>query len=406
MKTTIVYDHRNRAKGEGPLELRITNNGAVYYIATGIRVLRSEWKHDEVVNRDDCDQLNRRLTALRKRLDDELSAWIETGEPLDIAEIKRRITSPAVKGEEKPGTDMYDWMKVQVEQLTLREGTVKHYITLIARMREYGRMMAWDDLTTENIYQWDSWLHRLKKPATDAGRKAGVETGYISDAAVYNYHKCLKALIARAVRFGIADKNPYERLRGVFKRGERDTVDYLTADEMKAIEQIRPTPGSTMAVVRDLFVFQMYTGMSFSDMQRFDIGDYRMENGQWVTVRERTKTGVAFISQLLPPVVEVLGRYGMQLPEITNQKYNELLKYLGEVAGIRKRITSHMARHTFATWALHNKVELHVVSQMLGHTNTTMTQRYAKTLGVDVRAAFDELKRRYNSDVENTNLIN
>ena len=236
-------------------------------------------------------------------------------------------------------------------------------------------------------------LHHIRKPARDADVKAGREPDYISDAAVYNYHKCMKALISRAVRFGIVDINPYNRLRGEFKRGDRDTVEYLTTEEMKAIENIHPVPGSKMAVVRDLFVFQMYTGMAFSDMQRFDINNYRLDNGQWVAINERTKTGTAYISQLLPPAVEVLEHYGMKIPKITNWRYNELLKYLGEVAGIRKRITSHMARHTFATWALHNKVELHVVSQMLGHTNTTMTQRYAKTLGVDVRAAFDELKK-------------
>lgn len=393
MKTTIVYDHRNRAKGEGPLEIRITNSGAVYYIATGIRVRRSEWKHDEIVNRDDCDMLNRRLTAIKKRLDDELSAWIETGLPLDMAEIKRRVMRPVVTDEQKSRTDMYEWMKAQLDILHLKDGTLKHYVTMIARLREYGRMMSWRDLTTENIYQWDAWLHHIRKPARDADVKAGREPDYISDAAVYNYHKCMKALISRAVRFGIVDINPYNRLRGEFKRGDRDTVEYLTTEEMKAIENIHPVPGSKMAVVRDLFVFQMYTGMAFSDMQRFDINNYRLDNEQWVAVNERTKTGTAYISQLLPPAVEVLEHYGMKIPKITNWRYNELLKYLGEVAGIRKRITSHMARHTFATWALHNKVELHVVSQMLGHTNTTMTQRYAKTLGVDVRAAFDELKK-------------
>ena len=393
MKTTIVYDHRNRAKGEGPLEIRITNNGSVYYIATGIRVLRSEWKHDEIVNRDECDMLNRRLTAIKKRLDDELSAWIETGLPLDMAEIKRRVMHPVVADEKKSRTDMYDWMKEQLDTLPLKNGTLSHYVTMIARLREYGRMMSWEDLTTENIYQWDAWLHHIRKPAKDADVKAGREPDYISDAAVYNYHKCLKALVSRAVRFGIVDMNPYNRLRGEFKRGDRDTVEYLTTEEMKAIENIHPVPGSKMAVVRDLFIFQMYTGMAFSDMQRFDINNYRLDDGQWVAVNERTKTGTAYISQLLPPAVEVLEHYGMKIPKIANWRYNELLKYLGEVAGIRKRITSHMARHTFATWALHNKVELHVVSQMLGHTNTTMTQRYAKTLGVDVRAAFDELKK-------------
>lgn len=393
MKTAIIFDHRNRANGgEGPLELRFTVDRKAYYIATGIRVRKSEWKHDEIVNRDDADILNDRLDAIKRRLDDELTAWIASGEPIDPAAVKKRVMNPG-RTEDKPCTDMYDWMDEQYRLLPYKYGTMKHYITLIARLREYGKMMSWDDLTTENLYMWDAWLHQLRKPQTDADKKAGRTAAFITDGAVYNYHKCLKALISRAVRFGIIAINPYDRLRGVFKRGDRETVEYLTEDEMKAIESIHPLPGSQMAVTRDLFVFQMYTGMAYCDAQSFDIGEYRNKDGRWVAVNERTKTGIPYISQLLPPVVDVLERYGWQVPKIQNARYNELLKYLGEVAGIRKRITSHMARHTFATWALHNKVDLHVVSQMLGHSSTLMTQRYAKTLGIDVMEAFDRLQK-------------
>lgn len=392
MNTAIVYDHRGRVKtGEGPLEVRIIVDRKPYYIGTGVRVMKSEWKNGEVVNREDSVILNERIQAVRRRVEEELTEWLKSGKPFSAKEIKKRVHSPS--GRTMPTeTDMYDWICEQYDMLPLEAGTLKHYRTLILRLREFGRMMSWRDLTVENIYMFDAWLCAMKKTQTDADRKAGREAN-IGRASVYNYHKCLKAMANRAVKFGIIDANPYDRLRGAFHRGEKDTVEFLTEDEMKAIEALRPLEGSQMAVVRDLFTFQMYTGMSYADTQSFDIGDYDKVDGHWVSVRKRTKTGSAYVSQLLPPVVDVLERYGMKVPAMPIQKYNSLLKYLGEVAGIRKRLTSHVARHTFATWALHNKVELHVVSAMLGHSSTMMTQRYAKTLGIDVRAGFDSLEK-------------
>lgn len=99
-----------------------------------------------------------------------------------------------------------------------------------------------------------------------------------------------------------------------------------------------------------------------------------------------------YVSRLLPPAVEVLQRNAFRLPQVSNQKYNAVLKNLGEAAGLRKRLTSHMARHTFATWALHHGVPIEIVSRMLGHTDITMTQRYAKVLAEDVNAQFAMLE--------------
>ena len=112
----------------------------------------------------------------------------------------------------------------------------------------------------------------------------------------------------------------------------------------------------------------------------------------WQRTAERIKTGVPYVSRLLPPAVEVLQRNSFRLPQLSNQKYNVALKNLGDAAGIRKRLTSHMARHTFATWALHHGVPIEIVSRMLGHTDIAMTQRYAKVLAEDVTAQFTALE--------------
>jgi integrase len=159
---------------------------------------------------------------------------------------------------------------------------------------------------------------------------------------------------------------------------------------MKMILNIHPVPGSQMEATRDLFVFQMLTGLSYSDAQAFDISDYKKVNGKWVAVGKRIKTGVPYISVLLPPVVDVLERHDWQTPQISNQKYNWLLKTFGSVIGI-ENMHSHLARHTFATYMLSHDVKVQNVMRMLGHKKIEQTMRYAKVLAKDITSDYERV---------------
>ena len=96
------------------------------------------------------------------------------------------------------------------------------------------------------------------------------------------------------------------------------------------------------------------------------------------------------MNQLLPPAVEVLEKYGMQVPQIVNAVYNRELKTIGKALGITTPLHSHLARHTFATWMLKNGAKFENVSKMLGHTDIKMTQRYAEVLAKDVYDDYDK----------------
>ena len=392
ISTAIIYDHYGRATSykDGPVEIRVTHARKQYYISTGVRVKKNEWRKTSglIVNRDDAEELNNRIAILRSKIEQAVNEALENGTPIIPAEIKRKAWMS-----DGSATDMYDWICEQIPMLGHKEGTLKHYVTLKYRIKEYKRMMSWSELSVENICRFDAYLHTIKRKLTDAEIKAGVKAEPIGDAAVYNYHKCLKALLNRAVLFGRIGRNPYDKLRGKFKRGEVENTEYLTDEEMQAILSIRPVRGSMMDVARDAFVIQMYTGLSYSDMQAFSINDYKLVNGTWRNTGKRIKTGVAYISQLLPPVVEVLEKYNMSIPKIGNADYNHCLKALGMAAGIEKPLHSHLARHTFATFMLRNGVPIEHVSKMLGHTNITQTQRYAKVMGMSVHEDFERIAK-------------
>ena len=392
MKITnaIVWDHRGRVPkgGVGQLEVRITIDRKSYYFGTGIKVHKSEFVAGRIVNCMGADALNDRLEIIYKKVLAYANACVRDEHAVNTEEIRHKVWQVVESQSDEP--TFITWIEKQIPLLGVSDGTAKHYHPLVARLTEFGRMNKWQDVTVENIANFDAWLHQQTKPLSDARRKTGVKPEKLSDAAVYNYHKCLKALLNRALSFGKIDANPYDRLKGKFKRGERENVEYLTEEEMRRFEAIILPSGSTLDVVHDLFIFQMYTGLSFSDMQTFDANDYKWDGKAWRDIGERIKTGVPYVSQLLPPAVKVLEKYGWEIPQLSNADYNRHLKSLGQMAGIKTRLHSHLARHTFATWMLRNGASIENVSKMLGHTNITQTQRYAK---VQAQAVYDDFNR-------------
>lgn len=314
INTSIIYDHRGRAdkNGLGPVEIRIIVDRRPYYVNTGIRVLKSNFVGGTITGRHDAKELNDRLRILYNKVLAEVNECLEKNKPLDVAYVRKKIWQA---DEELQGqsTALTDFVEEQESLMQLKPGTLKHYRTLRMRMIEYG-ITRWSDLTTENLCKFDAWLHGIKVPLSDAERKSGKEPQLISDGGVYTYHKCLKAILNRAVLFGKLDVNPYTYLRGKFKRGDKLNVEYLTQDEMDAIESLHPVPGSIMAVARDLFVFQMHTGLSFADLCAFDFSQYRLVDGKWQTIGTRVKTGVQYCAQLTDECVRILEQYNWQLP--------------------------------------------------------------------------------------------
>ena len=96
--------------------------------------------------------------------------------------------------------------------------------------------------------------------------------------------------------------------------------------------------------------------------------------------KKRCKTGVTYILPLNDTAISLLRKYDFELPIITNQKYNAHLKEIADICGIKKTLTTHLARHTAATLMPNSGIAIEVVSKILGHSNTKMTQHYAKLL--------------------------
>ena len=401
IKISLVFDHRNRtAKNEeGPVEVRVTVNRKPYYINTGVRVRKARLVGNCVrddATSNDADMLNERLTTIVAIVEKEVNKCLEARKPISVADIKTKVWDLVPMTDNETAPTIVRWIEEYTRTANIANNTRLHYLTVARRLLEFGKMVRWEQLTVDNIYAWDVWLRSQEVPLTKNQKAAGMEPQLISSDSVYNYHKYLKATINKAMKFQILTANPYDQMKGMFKRTKRDVVDYLTEAQMKKVMALTPVPGSQAALALDLFTFQMFTGLGYADTQIFDISQYRNIDGKWMHIGQRVKTGVPYVSQLLPPVVEVLERNGWQVPKMNNQRYNQMLKAIGMVIGI-ENLHSHMGRHTFATYMLSNGAKIENVSRMLGHTNITQTQRYAKVLAKDVHDDFDKIAKKLKS---------
>lgn len=242
--TAVIFDRKKQAERDkdGALEVRVTYNRKSYYIYTGMRVRAKHWA-GAVVGRPDADALNNRLRIIVARVNEKVNEFIDQRKPIDVTMIKEYIyDGTKVDGKEDR---MLAWMEYQVGQLNVCGGTRKHYELLMVRLKEFGRLRSWSDLTVENIYLWDDWLHQMenvnaRKPIRN--RLGVVST--VSDGTIHNYHKHLKALLNRAVDFGLIESSPYARLRGKFKTGDNESVEYLTEEQMKLILNTHPVSGT------------------------------------------------------------------------------------------------------------------------------------------------------------------
>jgi len=187
--------------------------------------------------------------------------------------------------------------------------------------------------------------------------------------------------IKTVVQFGIDNNrikvNPFSNIH--LRKGEK-SVQFLTEDEVATIRD-HDFHNESLNKVRDLFVFQAASGLSYSDMAKLVPEDIRRtKDGQYYIRDKRNKTGVYYTAVILEDGVRILKKYDYKLPIITNHKVNVYLKIIRDICGIEKPIFSHVARHTYATRCLNRGIRLEVVAKLLGHSTTRITQHYAKLL--------------------------
>ena len=238
--------------------------------------------------------------------------------------------------------------------------------------------MGFDDVTEQNIIHYDIYLTKKRLKFCSKW---------------HNYHRFLNSFILDAISEGLLSKNPYKRLN-INKGDDRESLHkHLTPQELAVLENAT-MPTESLERVKDMFLFQTYTCLSYSDLKNFDMKLIREVSDTKVYMGKREKTSKPFTIPLLAPALDIIEKYHGVFPVISNVKYNEYLKVVAQAAGIDKPISPHGARHTGATLLLNKGVPMPIVSRICGHSSTRITEQvYAKLLDETVVSAIQEIQK-------------
>jgi site-specific recombinase XerD len=396
-----------KANGTAPIYLRITIDGVPKEIASKRYIEPSKWdnKLQKITGiSDEVKSLNRYLKTLEQEVYDAHH---------NMMKDKTASTSTFLKAKLQ-GTDQRARMLIpifqdhnnKVETLVGQEfapGTLERYKTSLKHTIEF---LQWkysvSDIDIKEIdhsfvTEYEFFLRSVRKCANNTAVK------YIK-----NFKKIIKICISN----GWLDKDPFANYKAKIREVERD---YLTQEEVQDIYS-KEFATERLNLVKDIFVFSCFTGLAYIDVKNLTVSNISMgiDGGKWIFTH-RQKTETASRIPLLPIPEELILKYADHpqcinedklLPILSNQKMNSYLKEIADVCGIKKDLTFHIARHTFATTVtLTNGVPIESVSKMLGHKNIRTTQHYAKILDKKVSEDMDLLKSKL-SNFKDRNVSN
>jgi len=275
-------------------------------------------------------------------------------------------------------------------------GVHDSYTGLINHLTRYkGDKITFKHITKEYCNGFNEYLKTAPNGTYKRGISETYPTGILSQGTQYNYSRVLSVSLNCAVQDGIIQSNPMKTLTR-FERPKlpESSREYLTIDEVK---QLVKTP-CVKPIVKQAFLFTCFSGLRFSDVKALKWGEIQTDNdGQKLIRYTQQKTGKNEYLQVSNEALKFL-------PERNGAKDNDIIFILSDngytnqalaswvlAAGIQKRVTFHVGRHTNATLLLSLGVPIETVSKLLGHSNIKTTQIYAKVIDKNKRAAVSKL---------------
>lgn len=372
----FIYDRKKQStkKIPGTIEVAVSFQRKTKYFSTGIKVLPTEWKGNKIVGRDDADDLNLKISGTINNINDYINNLILQREDFIWEDFEAFLVSNGKRYGNRGS--FIDFVDTTIDTKTnLGKRTRDNHRKLVTSLKAFGKIKTFNDLTPANIDAYDKWLH---------------ERGY-KQATIGSYHKFLKIYIHDAIRLQIIDRSPYVGFK--VDHGKPAIRKYLTPEELENLETVELS-NPTYEKIKDLFIFQVYTGLAYVDLKKFDFQKVIKRDGKYVIHDVRQKTGQDFYIVLLSKAVNVLQKYDFKLPLITLEQYNMRLKIVAGEAKIKKDLTSHMARHTYASIALNHGIPIEVLKEMMGHSDIRTTQIYAKMFNKTVEDSYDILEKK------------
>ena len=378
------------------LYARITYDGHRVEFSSGRKVHLKNWNSKSGKtkgNSAESQSISRFIDSIRAALYEIHDRLLRENKPISAAIIKDIYSGK--KEKQYMLLEIFQDHNDQMEKLIgkgFTKGTLQRYNACKKHIEDYlaargkRRDIPVEDVDHKFITGFDHFLRSEKDCAHNTAQKY-----------IVNFKKIIR--IAYANQW--IDKDPFFHWKGSWKTTDRE---YLTDSELQEMAD-KEFDITRLELVRDIFLFCCYTGLAFADVKKLSSDDIviNISGKKWIkTKRQKTKSLSSI--PLLDIPKAILEKYAEHpyvqagkgvLPVFTNQKSNAYLKEIADLCGIKKNLTTHLARHTFATTVTLSKgVPIESVGKMLGHRSLKTTQIYAKVLDEKVEKDMEMLEQK------------
>lgn len=390
--STIFYLKRQAARKDGtvPVMGRITVDGTQTQFSCKITIDPKVWdiKSGRAIGRSAAAiEANRMLDNMRVSINKHYREIMDRDNYVTAEKVKNaflglehrcRTLLQVFKQHNEDYEKMYE-AGMKAKATLLKYQCVYRHLEEFIYQRYHVRDIALKELTPAFISDFDIFLRTEKNCCTNT---------------VWLYLCPLRTMVSIAISNEWLSRDPF---RDYEVKKEQTTRYFLTKDEIRLLMDGK-LKNAKQGLYRDLFVFCIFTGLSFSDMRNLSEENIRtyFDEHLWISIN-RQKTGVQSNIRLLDIPKKILEKYrGLRedgkifsVPHYMTCLYG--IRAVAKRCGITKHLTWHMSRHTMATEiCLTNGVPIETVSSILGHKNITTTQIYAKIT-----------KEKLNQDMEN-----
>lgn len=370
-----VRSNYENKQGKSPLMIRIFLNGEMLNVgSSGIYIDKKLWNNStNRVKGRGSESLN--LNAQLDNISNSLQMIFkkhEFDEDLTLDKIKSIFL-----GKNKVKTTFVEFYDKYLEDIKAQVGAGKsialyhkysaarsHFVNFLHA--KYGRKdLMPGELTHLIIHDFEIYLKTVVSLKSNSATKT---------------LKFFKTVVIFAQKCGVMTHDPFLNHHFHLEPVDRG---FLTDEEIQRIMQ-KDFEIPRLEMVRDVFIFSCFCGLAYIDVDHLTQENIiTLDNRPWIIIN-RQKTNVQSNIPLLEIPQMILDKYkgktkdNRLLPVLSNQKINAYLKEIADLCGIKKRLSYHLARHTFATMLLSKGVPIESVSKMLGHTNIKTTQIYAR----------------------------
>lgn len=369
----IVSKTRIRKDGKAPLFCRLTYLEKRKQFSTGIFINPKSWNNSsqevEPLN-NDSNYINSQLSLIKNQINQVFLYLQINNSDFTVDDIYSKFKGNTPK-KELGVLEVYELFNTRIYKLIgrdLKKVTYKKYIESFVHLKSFIKAC----FKANDVKLKDLKLNFLNEYEYFLKTQKGLEQSTINKA-IQRFRK----VIQFALEQEYIDKNPFIGYKA--KRLQKEVI-YLTDDELKSLENYDFSQ-TRLQQVKDLFVFCCYTGLAFKEMSNLKPEHIvkGFDGNEWIRMN-REKTSKPLMIPLLPKAIYIISKYQSEaklLPIISNQRLNSYLKEIADIVGLKKNLTHHIARKTFAsTVLLFNDVPMEIVSELLGHSKISTTQDY------------------------------